>query len=388
MQKIFGNRSKRGEGYGKFLLGLGGVGVVLVLLGYFLFLYTPVPQEVVKQQEEKKQSDAGTSVFCSNNPSVNLDLRCEDILTTGTNGLNCTVAIVDTDSGIVTEHTIDTADAATTRDTITDAITCGANVEIGIISTLNSINSDKNSFKKYTATKDLATDAGKQQHTQRDPIKYDADATEQSNVRVRVYDLNARAYSYNGSVDTTADTDRTVFLALAGGALNISSSTVNTSFDIDASDNLHLQIEVKTVTSDEQFCESAGLWVDHLDTDSTADDFKMPVVRVDNVEVKDSKDSQPDQDASANNGFDAFFNLGKTIRDSSVFLDYEQTAETGNDPDNDIILRFTGSGIDTKSGTNTALVGKDKFTSHNTDTSRTALCNTPVQDMRISIVTD
>jgi len=389
MHKIFDKRSKKGAMGGWAFAGIiGGVGTFLVLLMYFLFFTAPIPQETIEKKAEEKKAGAGQTVFCSNNPSVNLEARCEDILLTGSNGLNCTLALVDLDTGIITTQTIDTADAGTTRDTFTDAVTCGSNVEIGVIRTVDSINSNKNSFKKYTSTPEGAIDALKQQYTQRDPIKYDADTTEQSPVRVRVYDLNTRAYSYNGSVDTTADTDRTVFLPLAGGAINISSSTVNTSFDMDASDNLHLQIEVKTVTADEGFGELSGAWVDYLDTDSTADDFKKPVIKADNVEISDTKDGMPDQDKSANNGFDSFFNFGKQIRDNSLYIDYEQTPESGNDPDNDIIVRFVGSGIAVKSGTNNELLGRNQFTSYNTDISRTALVNAINQDMRISIVTD
>ena len=117
-------------------------------------------------------------------------------------------------------------------------------------------------------------------------------------------------------------------------------------------------------------------------------DFKKPVIKADNVEISDTKDDMPDQDKSANNGFDSFFNFGTQIRDNSLYIDYEQTPESGNDPDNDIIVRFVGSGIAVKSGTNNELLGRNQFTSYNTDISRTALVNAINQDMRISIVTD
>lgn len=374
---------KQGKGQVTFFIGLGIV--ALIIVGVVIW-GVPKVQEITVSDVPVTGGD-DIELFRANNPSVNLEARVEDDLAKGINGLNATLVIIDLTNGGITQHAIDTADASTTRDTFTDVITAGAEVEIGIITTQDKINSNKDSFKIYKPTKAQAVSAGLEgrQHTLQDPVKYDGGSSKYSALRCRGKDLGEDAFVHNGTPDKAQTTS---FVAIAGTSANFSSSTTNTSKDIDASNTLNYRLDCKTVNTDSQFGENTGMWVDYLDTDSTADDFAEATTKFNGATLSRAETTVPSQDILANNGYEAFYNFGKGIGESEENIGFEISPESGEDPDNSILLRLVGSGIDVDENNKDALIGRTQFVAYNTDTSRTQLATATNNDIRLAITED
>jgi len=366
------------------------VGAILIGGGGLLAFQGGFVQQVIEDPEEAAEDESKDEItaFRTQNPSVNLDARVEDSIATGTNGLNASLVIKDENGAAITTHTINTADSSTTRDTFTDVIRAGGDVEIGIITTQNTINSNRLSFKRYAPSRALAEAAGlsSSQNTLLDPVKYDGETTKYSPLQCRAFDVIEDAFVANGTPES--DTSKN-FIRLDVTGVNFTSTTINSTKDIDASDSFVYKFQCKTVTADSQFGESSGLWIDHLDSDSTADDFEdVPSVTFKGVDVPESKGSAADQDKSANTAFDVFYNLGDAIKDKQLDIEVAVDPKSSEDPDFDMTLRLVGSGIAVKSGDTSSLIGRDSFVAYNTDTAKTQLATSTNNQMIVDITND
>jgi len=370
------------------VIGFGAVILVvgIALIFFFNFTQTPAVQQTLGGAAPAVAGVGdGSSTFCANNPSNDLEARVEDSLRTGSNGLNATLVIQDLGGGAITSHLIDTANEGTTRKTFTNVVTCGASVQIGVITTQNTINSNRDSFKNYASSSGLATDASKQLHTQRDPVKYDSETTKFSALRCRAKDEIADARVSNGTLPVAATT---VFINLdVGQGANFSSSVLNVTLDIDAADTLSYTLECKTQVADAQFGEFTGMWLDHQDEDGTSDDFENePEVSFAGAVISSS--TAATQDADVNSASEKFYNFGAAIGDKQVAILLNIDPKSSEDPDNSILGKFVGAGIVVQSGDDTQLIGKDSFVAYNRDQAKTQLATSTNNLFRISVTED
>lgn len=377
------------------LLGLALVLIAVVFIGTtfaaLMFGLEPFKQDVTSIDPDTGAPITGSAVaaeivtFRSNNPSVDLEARVEDSLATGDNGLNATIVIIDLLGGNIVTNTIDTADEGTTRDTFTNAIKAGTRVEIGIITTQDTINSNRASFKTYATHPDTVDSSTPLQHTLQDPVKYDASTTKFAPLNCRAKDEIADA-----RVDNGTGTDTTVFNPIGKGeAVNFTSTTTSTALDIDATDTFKYLFECQTDTADTQFGESTGLFIDHLDTDETGDDFQLvPVVSYEGTDIPDTLGAAAVQDRIANSNSDVFYNFGVAIDDSIRKFIVEMKPNSGEDPDNVITFKLVGAAITTKSGDVTQLIGRDSFVAYNTDQARTQLATATNNVFTVPLVAD
>jgi hypothetical protein len=166
----------------------------------------------------------------------------------------------------------------------------------------------------------------------------DIHSTNFSTIQMRAYDVVDDGYMDSNETTSNATTDWEVPSASNYWA----STSADTAKTVAADDSYMLRFEVKTVQADAQFGSKAIMCVNQAD-DSNANDWDIPVVTVNGVNLPDMRGSMSSNDILATTGMEYCFDVG-VIGETFKTINFDMPTGAGTNPNFDYSIRFYALG--------------------------------------------
>ncbi len=346
---------KKGQTKGLWIIGL----LALIVFGTAIYIFAPYIKGVVQQAIGVPPTPVAKAVappFCVYNPSLDLKIRADDSLASGTNYVNFTIYIYDKTTGALHEKTVTTA--GNDYASLSDAIPCGHEVEIYSKTTQDGVNGNLLAVLKP-------------EQTQEDPIVLDTKVSKIDNLRARVWDYDEAGFMYNNKAASEGYADlNTSGLKFTSTADNSTPKTIN------ADEWVNLRFHVRTQNADHQLGgDKVLIAVDYAD-DSNINDWQEPTITVGGVQLSDIKGTLTTNDQEALGAYEKAYLINSPIGETDTLIDFYMLSGAGVNPDYDFKVRFVGNGIHQDDKNPTQLLGTDpnKPVFFRTDTSKTEMC--------------
>ncbi|MBU0924117.1 hypothetical protein KKG81_04470 [bacterium] len=202
------------------------------------------------------------SDFCSNNPKLDLNARLYDALATTTAYLNGTLYLKNLDTGSVTTQTISVGATNSAFTTLSDVLQCTS--EKGYEVYVQTAQDTNNANGVFKITPDML---------QQDPVEITIDASQHSLLKVKAYDMDARANLY-GANSRGAKTggDNTTDFVNVNASVEVFTTSTGTAKTIAANGFLKYELTFEPQSANQAGGKEA-LFAMNIADDSNADDW-------------------------------------------------------------------------------------------------------------------